>query len=126
VAPALAEISTQPEKDLGQRVRTRRQELGLPVVPTGNVLPLRAQQPPLVSAAELTALDTEPPAVEHERAVWRVRLAERRMQEAYFALEEAEQRSSSLRELERFGEVFTHESATFDAAVRRADVGQPT
>jgi hypothetical protein len=45
-------------------------------------------------------LDVEPPAAEYERAVWRVRHSERRMREAYLALEEAEQRSALWRELE--------------------------
>jgi hypothetical protein len=56
VAPALAELSAQPEKDFGQRVRTRRQELGLPVAPVGKVLPLCAHQPPVETAEELAAL----------------------------------------------------------------------
>jgi hypothetical protein len=46
-ARALVELARQPDKDFGQRVRARRQELGLPVAATGKVLPLRASQPPL-------------------------------------------------------------------------------
>jgi hypothetical protein len=111
VAPALEDLSTQPEKDFGQRVRTRRQELGLPVAPASKVLPLRASRPLLEPAEVIEALDAEPPTAEHERAVWRVRQAERRMREAYLALEEAEQQGASQRELERLADVFAHESA---------------
>jgi hypothetical protein len=121
VAPALEDLSAQPEKDFGQRVRTRRQELGLSVAPAGKVLPLRASQPPLDSPAGLAALDAEPPVTEQERARWRVRLAERRMREAYLALEEAEQRGISRKELERLAEAFTQASEVYGAAVGVCD-----
>jgi hypothetical protein len=116
VAPALAELAAQPDKEFGQRVRARRQELGLPVVPAGKVLPLRAKQPPLELAEGLVALDTEPPAAEHERAGWRMRLAERRMREAWVSLEEAEQRGAPHGELERLADIFIHESAVYGMA----------
>jgi hypothetical protein len=116
VAPALEDLSAQQEKDFGQRVRTRRQELGLPVAPAGKMLPLRASQPPLDSPAGLGALDAEPPVTEQERALWRVRLAERRMREAYLALEETEQRGAQWREPERLADVFTQVSALYGAA----------
>jgi hypothetical protein len=119
-APALEELSAQPEKDFGLRVRMRRQELGLPVAPMGKVLPLRASQPPSESAADLAALDAEPPEAEPERALWRVRLAERRMREAYLALEEAEQRGAPWRVLEELVDVFTHESAVYAVVVTQA------
>jgi hypothetical protein len=126
VAPALEELAAQPEKEFGQRVRTRRQELGLPVAPAGKVLPLRASQPREESAAELAALDAEPPAVDHERAVWRMQLAERRMREAYMALEEAEQRGGPSKEVERLAHVFTHASTAYGAAVARVRQDPPT
>jgi hypothetical protein len=110
VAPALAELSAQPEKDFGQRVRTRRQELGLPVAPIAKILPLQASQPPAEPVAALAALDAEPSACEQERAVWHARLAERRMREAYLALEEAEQQSAIPQELNRLAAAFVHES----------------
>jgi hypothetical protein len=111
VALALAEIEGRPEKDFGQRVRSHRQELGLPVVTVGKVLPLRASQLPLEPPEVLAALDAEPPETKQDRATWRARLAERRMGEAHLALEEAEQRAASVRELERV-------AATFDRAVK--------
>jgi hypothetical protein len=111
VAPVLAELACQPEKDFGQRVRSRRQELGLPVAPAGKALPLRVSQPPLEPPEVLLALDAEPPETDQERAAWRVLLAERRMREAHLALEEDEQRGASTRELERV-------AATFEQAVK--------
>ena len=110
VAPALTELAAQPDKGFGQRVRQRRQELGLPVARAGKVLPLRASLPLPEPPEALAALDAEPPHAEQDRAAWRARLAERRMREAHLALEEAEQRSALPRELERV-------SAEFDCAV---------
>jgi hypothetical protein len=116
-APALDELARQPDKDFGQRVRGRRQELGLPVVSAGKVLPLRASQPPLEPPEALAALDAEPPETEREHASWRVRLTERHMQEAHLALEEIEQRGASTRELERVAATFEHAVARYGAAV---------
>jgi hypothetical protein len=121
VAPALAKLSAQPEKDFGHRVRARRQELGLPVTTPEKVLPLRARQRPLDPPETLAGLDTEPPAAEQERAVWWVRLAERRMQEAYLVLEEAERRGASLAEQERLAALFTQESAVYTSALTACD-----
>jgi hypothetical protein len=117
VAGSLAALAAQPDKDFGQRVRTCRQELGLPVAPPGTVLPLRAVQPPPESPDELAALDAEPPEAEHERAVWCERLAERRMCEAYHLLAEAEQQGGLLRELEHRAAAFVHEVAVYGAAL---------
>jgi hypothetical protein len=116
VAPALAELSAQPEKEFGQRVRVRRQELGLPVAPVGRVLPLLASLLPVEPPETLATLDAEPPAAHQERAVWRTRLAERRMREAYLALEEAEQRGASPREVERLADAFAQASEVYGAA----------
>jgi hypothetical protein len=118
VVPALTELAGRPDKEFGQRVRARRQELGLPVAPAGKVLPLRASQPPPESPEALAALDVEPPdaETEQERAVWRLRLAERRMREAHLALEEAEQRGVSAREVERLATVFDQAMAVYEAA----------
>lgn len=115
-APALAELAAQPNKDFGQRVRARRQELGLPVVPAGKVLPLRANQPLLEPPEALAALDAEPPEAEQERAAWRALLAERRMRETHLALEEAEQRGAPTRELERWVATFEQAVAVYTAA----------
>jgi hypothetical protein len=73
-APALAELATQRDKGIGQRVRARRQELGLPVATAGKVLPLRASQSLLEPPDALAALDAEPPETEQERAARRVLL----------------------------------------------------
>jgi hypothetical protein len=117
VAPALEELAAQPDKDFGPRVRRRRQQLGLPVGSAGKVLPLGATRPPLDPPEALAALDAEPPEAQRERAAWRVRLAERRMREAYLALEEAEQRGATARELERLAGAFDHEVEVYNAAL---------
>jgi hypothetical protein len=84
-------------------VRTRRQELGSPVTPAGRGLPLRASRPQLEAPEALAALDAELPEADQERAEWCARLAERRMREAYLALEEAEQRGAALGEQRSIG-----------------------
>jgi hypothetical protein len=116
VAPAFDELAAQPDKDFGQRVRTRRQELGLPVVPAGKVLPLRVSQPPLEPPEVLAALDAEPPEAEQEQAAWRVLLAERRVREAHLALEQAEQRGAPSRELEQLAGAFDQAVVVYGAA----------
>jgi hypothetical protein len=115
-APALAELATQPDKDFGQRVRQRRQELGLPVIAAGKVLPLRASQTSLEAPEALAALNGEPPEAEQERTAWRVLLAERRMREAHLALEDAEQRRASSRDLERLAATFAQAVIHYGAA----------
>jgi hypothetical protein len=101
VVPALDDLDTQPETDRGQRMRRRRQELGLLVMPAGKELPLHATQLSPESPDDLAELDPEPPEAEAERAAWRLRLAERRMREAYLAPVEAEQCEASPRVLEQ-------------------------
>jgi hypothetical protein len=115
-ALALAEVAAQPDKDFGQRVRTRRQELGLPVAPAGKVLPLRASQPLLEPPEALAALDAEPLATEQERTAWRALLADRRMREAHLALEEAEQQGVPTGALERAAQAFDQAVAVYTAA----------
>jgi hypothetical protein len=115
-APALIELAAQPDKEFGRRVRTRRQELGLPVTQAGKVLPLRVSTPALEPPEALAALDGEPPETEQERSAWRSRLAERRMREAHQVLEEAEQRGVSARELERAAGLFDHAVHVYRAA----------
>jgi hypothetical protein len=117
VMPALTQVASRPDKDFGQRVRTRRQELGLTVARAERVLPSRASEPPVESLEELRALDGVPPLVEEERAAWRARLVERRMREACLALEEAEQRGAAGREVEHLLTAFMQESAAYDAAI---------
>jgi hypothetical protein len=127
VVPALTELAAQPDKDFGQRVRNRRQELGLPVAPAGKVLPLRASPPPPEPPEALAALDAEPPETEaeQERAAWRARLAERRMREAHLALEEAEQHGASQRELERATGAFVQVVAVYKATVLACAASTP-
>ena len=116
VVPSLTKLAAQPNKDFGQRVHQRRQELGLPVAQAGKVLPLQASQLPLEPPEALAALDAEPAETAGEQAVWRVLLAERRMREAHLALEEAEQRVASARELERATRAFAQAAAVYEAA----------
>jgi hypothetical protein len=115
--PPFQELSAKPGKDSGQGVRARRQELGMPVASAGQILPLQASALPLDPQEALAALDADPPEAAHERAVWRMRLAERRMREVYLSLEEAEQRDAPQPELERLADEFAHESAVYGAAV---------
>jgi hypothetical protein len=124
--PALTELAAQPDRDFGQRVRTRRQELGLPVAPARKVLPLRASSPPLESPEALVALDAEPPDTEQERAAWRVLLTERRMREVHLALKEAEQRGAPPREVERVAMAFDQAMAVYEAAQLAAAASRPT
>jgi hypothetical protein len=125
-APALAELATQPGKDFGQRVRTRRQELGLPVASAGKLLPLRASQPPPEPPETLAALDAEPPETEQERAAWRALLTERRMREAHLALEEAEHRGAPTRDLERAAATFHHVVLVYEAAIQACAAHAPS
>ncbi len=120
-APALQELASQLDKDFGQRVRTRRQELGLPVALAGKVLPLRTTQLPWASPAELGVLDVDAPDTEEERAAWRVRLAERRMREAYLALEEANQHSVPEWGWAQLEATFQHEVQVYAAALAAAE-----
>jgi hypothetical protein len=125
-APALTELAAQPDKAFGQRVRQRRQELGLPVAPAGKVLPLRASQPILEPPEALAALDAEPPEAEQERVAWRARLAERRMREAHLALEEAEQRGGPTRDVERVAAAFDHAVRAYKAGVQACTAHAPS
>jgi hypothetical protein len=117
-APALTELAGQPDKDFGQRVRRRRQELGLPVALAGKVLPLRASPPSMEPPEVLAALDAVPPETERERAVWRVSVAERRMREAHLALEQEEQRRAPPRVVEHAAATFAQAVARYRAAVQ--------
>jgi hypothetical protein len=65
----------------------------------------------------LALLDAEPPEPDQERALWRMRLAERRMREAYLALEVAEQQGVSSTALQHLADVFSLESAVYGAAL---------
>jgi hypothetical protein len=88
---ARAAPSGSPGVGWGDEPRTRRASAR---AECQKVLPLRAGQTALDAPVVLAALDGEPSEGEHERAMWRVRLAERRMREAFLALEEAEQRGA--------------------------------
>ncbi len=116
---ALEREAAKPKKDFGALVRERRKARGLSVPVAGKLLPLRPQLDGEVCAEDLALLDEEPRA-EVERMVWRERLAERRMREAWFALQEAEVRGLSAAELTKREATFARETQTYEAARRGA------
>jgi hypothetical protein len=99
---ALTKIAAQPEKNFGELVRQRRRKRGLPVAPAGKILPSlpahRDDDPApdagLDGAAECILQET---VQGDELHAVRVRLAERRLREAFIALEQAEWRDDSPR-----------------------------
>jgi hypothetical protein len=108
---ALTTIAAQPDKDFGELVRQRRRRRGLPMAPAGKVLPflpVRGDDDP----AERTALDAvaermlDGALYGNELHAARVQLAERRIREAFTALEEAERCEDSPRRLAKLEVVF--------------------
>jgi len=100
-------------------VRQRRRKRGLPVVPAGKALPFlsgwdhngSAEGAALDAAAEAVLVgDTSPSELDAAR----VRLAERRITEALFALEEAGLRDTSAHEVVRLEQIYAHEPACFE------------
>lgn len=120
---ALTTIAAQPQKDFGELVRQRRRKRGLPVTPAGKILPFPPvwnNNDPIVgaildAAAEI-ALASESP--NDELRIARVHLAERRMKEALLALEEADLRGASAREVERLEKVYAQELTAYRAVMR--------
>jgi hypothetical protein len=101
---ALTKVASQPDKDFGELVRQRRRKRGLAVVPIGKVLPfVPARQDD--GAAEHAALDAAAERILQETVAAdelrnaRVRLAERRLREAFTALEDAEWRNDTPKQL---------------------------
>jgi hypothetical protein len=117
---ALTKIAAQPEKDFGELVRQRRRERGLPVAPAGKVLPFlpaRRDDDP----AELAALDAAAERLLHETVpgdefhAARVRLAERRLREAFIALEQAEWRNDIRQQLARLKKHYQQALTAYEA-----------
>jgi hypothetical protein len=113
---ALTKIAAQPDKDFGELVRQRRRKRGLPVTPASKILPFlparRGDGP-----AERSALDT---AAERllkdslqgdELHAARVKMAERRLCEAFIALEEAERRLDAADNLATLASIY-HQAVT--------------
>jgi hypothetical protein len=117
---ALTKIAAQPEKDFGELVRRRRRKRGLPVAPAGKVLPFlpdRMRDDPALlemvdAAAGIALRDDLPP---DQLRVARLRLAERRLREALFALDDASVRGASAREYLRLEQVFFQTVANYEA-----------
>jgi hypothetical protein len=121
---ALKKIAAQPEKDFGELVRQRRRTQGLPVAPTGKVLPFlptwsndaSTEEADLDTAAEAVL---EGDALTDELRKGLLRLAERRMTEAMQALEEAEQRSATGRELAQLEQAYSYALSEYENRVGR-------
>jgi|GEM_PF-906008 len=114
---ALTKIAAQPQKDFGELVRQRRRKRGLPVAPTGKILPFL----PALGEGDPTATDGVDAAAEavledninrRQLHAARMRLAEQWVAEALQALEEAE-----------LGEVTAHEMARLEAVYVQALAG---
>jgi hypothetical protein len=117
---ALTKIAAQPDKDFGDLVRQRRRKRGLPVAPTGKVLPFLpawtnddlAGGAALKAAADAVLGDD---AAADELNATHLRLAKRRMAEALLALEEVSLGTASAREVAHLEQVFTNEVSVFQA-----------
>jgi len=104
---ALTKIATLPEKDFGELVRQRRRKRGLPVAPMAKALPFlpahRDDDPEersaLDAAAECLWQDKQEAVPHSELDAARVRLAERRLREAFTKLEAAECRNETPKQL---------------------------
>jgi hypothetical protein len=125
---ALTKIAAAPEKDFGELVRQRRRKRGLPVAPAAKILPFLpssrsegAAQPAAVDvAAEVMFQDETPPA---EVDVARLRLTERRMAEAQYALEDASLRGSPPHEMAQLEENYARAVANCESLRREATSG---
>jgi hypothetical protein len=118
---ALTKIAAQPGKDFGDLVRQRRRKRGLAVAPVGKILPFlpagRCDDPAVrttLDAAAERMLDGALHGDELHAA--RVQLAERRVREAFTALEEAERCDDSPRRLAKLEVVF-HQALEVYAAL---------
>jgi len=124
---ALTKTAAQPDKDFGALVRQRRRKRGLPVAPAGKVLPFvptishgdLAKREALDVAAE-NLIEDEANGDELRRA--RVQLVERRLSEAFMALEEAESREHiSAWKRRRLDDAFARELNTYERLKKRGD-----
>jgi hypothetical protein len=121
---ALTKIAAQPEKDFGALVRKRRRNRGLPVAPAGKVLPfLPASNGD--NAVERRALDTAAEGIlgnalhSEELHAARTHLAERRLREAFTALEQAEWRNDTPKRLARLRTIYDQALTAYGAVSRR-------
>jgi hypothetical protein len=120
LAQALTTIAASPQKEFGVLVRQRRRTWGLPVAPAGKVLPYLpargdhdpAERAALDAAAESILQET---AHGHDLQAARVRLAERRVREAFTALEEAERRDDAPDQLARCESTYRQELVSYEA-----------
>jgi hypothetical protein len=123
---ALTRIAAQPEKDFGELVRQRRRKRGLPVAPVGKVLPFQpacrdpdpAEHAALDAAAECILQDRKEAVPPDELDAARGRLAERRLREAFTALEAAEWRNETSRRLGRLKTLYRQALTSYEATQR--------
>jgi hypothetical protein len=118
---ALTTIAAQPDKDFGELVRQRRRKRGLPVAPTGNVLPFFVTQhhhdsggPDATDTAAEIDLRAESSADDLRAA--RQRLAERRLTEALLALEAASLGGVTPQQRRRLEEWYQQELTLYEHA----------
>jgi hypothetical protein len=124
---ALTNMAAYPEKEFGALVRQRRRKRGLPVAPSGKVLPFF----PRYCGDDLSACATLDALAERmlqdalhgdELQAARLRLAERRVREAFIALEEAERRDDALDRLARCRSTYHRELANYETQCRTQHV----
>jgi hypothetical protein len=120
---ALTKIATQPEKDFGELVRTRRRKSGLPVTPADKVLPVLptwSNDDPVAGAVLDAAVETvfAGDSLTDELHIARVRLAERRMAEALLALEQAGLSQVSAHEVAQLEQIYAQELTAYRAVMR--------
>jgi hypothetical protein len=131
---ALTKVASQPEKDFGELVRQRRRKRGLPVAPAGKILPFL----PAASREGLNQLAAVDKAAEtllqdntldemhgDELYTARVRLAIRRLQEAFIALEEAERRLVMPARLAQLESVYHQALGEFEALCQSRGTSAP-
>ncbi len=115
ILPKLIEKSEEPGKDFGERVRQRRRELGLALLPQHAVLPESSSAYAGGTQPEnLDAMPEDPISLQW----WRAEQAERRMQEAFVALAQARVRRASAQEIERLQDVHQHEVQVITVALQ--------
>jgi hypothetical protein len=121
---ALTKIATQPEKDFGELVRQCRRMRRLPVAPVGKVLsflPVQRDDHP----AKRAALDGAAERILQETIqgnklhAAQVRLAEKRLLEAFNALEQAEWRNDTPRRLAQLMTSYQQALAAYEALSRQ-------
>jgi hypothetical protein len=120
VLPKLIEKSEEPGKDFGERVRERRKVLGLSVLPQRAIVP--AFSPPETTGPSPEVLDTKPVDA-LDLAWWRTEMAERRMQEAALAVDQATAQHAPLPVIHQLDLARSHEQQVIEAALGHLDPG---